>query len=395
MKTRCKNVKLDYEFISYWTYDFLKGDYKRSRPAKWKRRDFQRMISQINSVPLKEVRLNVKYHNLPILQEYSDTIALKLYNDISTFLKSGELNIPPIEHFQKFDGLSGKERRCCVMQPYHQLLEYIGLRALNDLFVAKIETYQCASVLNRGQLYGKKAIERWVRKEKLQYYVQCDIVKCFKNLSCDKIIKLLERDISKNKDLIKYISKLLSVYENGMLEIGTILSASLCNYVLSYAYRYSKSITFKRRNKAIPCIKHTLTFMDDFLFVGSNKKELLRAVNETELYLKDFLNLSFHVYKVKNVHEEPIDMMGYVIAYKKTTIRYRIYKRAIRVYIRALNWLKHHVYLCRQIAYRICAYYGYFKHTNSIRISTQLRIPITTLLAKETVAYYSAKETLC
>ncbi len=392
MKTRCKNVKLDYDFIAYWTYDFLHGDYKHNRRAKWLRNDFQRLIANVNEVPIKEVRQLIKYHDTLTLKEYSDKIALEVFNNINSFLLGGELEIPAIDHFMRFDTLSGKQRRCCLMQPIHQIMEYIGLRALSDVFNCKIEYYQCASVLDKGQVFGKQAIERWIRREKLEYYVKCDIVKCFKSLSCKKIIDLLKRDIGKNKDLVRYIEKLLSVYENGMLEIGTILSASLCNYGLSYVYRYSLSITYNRRNKTYQSIKHTLTFMDDFLFMSNNKKQLEKAVKLTEQYLQEILGVSFHEWSVISVSETPIDMMGYVIAYDYTKIRYRIYKRAKRQYVRGANWLKHNDYLNRQRAYKVSAYYGYFKHSNSRKVCKQLDIFPITSKAKKTIAHWSKEE---
>lgn len=392
MKTHCKNVKLDYEFVSYWTYDFLHGDYKRNRRAKWLRRDFQKLIANVNNVPLREVRNLVKYRDTVVLKKYSDKIALQVFNNINSFLLGGNLDIPKIDHFMRFDNLSGKNRRCCLMQPIHQIMEYVGLRALNDVLNAKIEYYQCASTIGKGQVFGKQAIERWIRREKQQYYVQCDVVKCFQSISCKKIVNLLKRDIGKNQDLIKYIEALLSVYDNGMLEIGTILSASLCNYALSYAYRYSHTISYVRRKKSYHSIKHTLTFMDDFLFIGNNKKELAKAVKLTEQFLQGFLNVGFHDWGVQNIHEKSIDMMGYVISYDNTIIRKRIYKRAKRQYVRANNWLKHNIYLSESKSYRVISYYGYFKHSNSRNVSKQLDVHSITSKAKKTIALKCKEE---
>lgn len=69
MKTYCKRKYLiDKEFIQDVVYDFLKGDSKR--PPKWKRKDYQRFISQINSVPLKDVRLAIRTKNIETLKSY-------------------------------------------------------------------------------------------------------------------------------------------------------------------------------------------------------------------------------------------------------------------------------------------------------------------------------------
>ncbi len=407
MKTYCKKIDiLDFDFIADSVFLFFKGD--EVRENKWKRRDFRQLLAQVNNVPVKEIRYALFVGDFALLREYTDNVAKIVQKQIYDLIYNNKsLDLPENGHFTRFDNLSGKVRRCVMMKPIHQVAEFVGLVALQELFDAKIEPYQCASVRGRGQVYGKEAIEKWIRRDKQATdYAKCDIVGCFKHIPVKKIVKMLERDIGKNPFLIKYIDALLSYYENGMLEIGTILSASLCNYMLSYAYRYALTITYKRRNKNIRSVKHTATFLDDFIFIGNNVKELSKAVKKVEKYLKDNFNLEFHEWEVLNVKEHPIDMMGYVISYEVTTIRYRIFKRAKRQYIRANVWLKRRAkdikknknhkkrcnYLCLRIARKIISYFGYFKHSDSESIIKKLNINYLTDMAKKTVAYYDRKE---
>ena len=393
MKTYCKKINiLDYSFVSKCVYEFLKGDSVRDN--KWTRSDFQHLMAEASKVSYSQVKSDVAIRDLETLRMYSDNVANIVYEKIVNLIVFDKpLKLPKIEHFTLHDGLSGKTRDCCKMEPIHQISEYVGLQALQELFNAKIEPYQCASVRGRGQVYGKKAIEKWVRRDKESTkYVQADIIGCFKHISVELVGKMLERDIGKNKNLIKYIKALLSSYKDNKLEIGTVLSASLCNYVLSYIYRYALTITYKRRDKSIRAIKHILFYMDDLFFCGNNKKELKKAIKEVEVYMLKNLDLELHEWTVKDVNEEPIDMMGYIIGFKRTTIRYRIFKRARRQFIRAINWLKHNAYLSLLRARKIIAYFGYFKYSDSDYVSEKLRIKYIVNSAKKSVSFYSKKE---
>lgn len=400
MKTYCKKVDiLDKEFIRDCVFEFFKGD--KVRETKWRRTDFQRLLSNLNQVPVKDIKYAVLVGDRATLREYTNKVADHLHHKIFNLIYKDEpLNLPKFDHFSLHDNLSGKDRRCCKMQPINQVAEYVALCSLQELFHAKIEPYQCASVRGRGQVYGKKAIEKWIRRDKkATKYAKTDVVKCFKTLAVKVVIRLLNKDIRKNPFLIKYVSALLEYYENGMLEIGTVLSASLCNYVLSYVYRYAQSLTYKRRNKNIKIIRHEVFFMDDFLFIGNNERQLDYAVREVSKYMEENLHITLHDWTIEDVRTTPIDMMGFVIAYETTTVRYRIFKRAKRQFIRARNWLNRRIkenkklnrtdnYLCLRIARKIISYYGYFKHSNSVNIRHKLRIDYIVNQAKKTIGYY-------
>lgn len=392
MKTYCKRKYLiDKEFIQDVVYDFLKGDSKR--PPKWKRKDYQRFISQINSVPLKDVRLAIRTKNIETLKSYSNKIANYCYSKINDFLVyDKKLNLPKFDHFTHYDSLSNKERNCVLMQPINQIMEFIALKSLQELFDKKIMPYQMASVRGRGQVKGKEAIEKWIRRDKKsKYYVKLDIVKCFPNLKTDLVMKFLERDIGKNKDLLKFIKELLSYYENGSLEIGTVLSASLCNYVLSYIYRYASNLTYQRRNKNYKCIRHQLFYMDDLFFIGQNKNKLDLAIKDIQSELDSNYNLSIHDYVIYPT-TKPIDMMGYVISYDCTTIRWKIFKRIKRLIYKSYKCLEENTFLALHLARKLTCYWGYIMYTNSHKLMKQLNVKFIFNNAIKTISHYARKE---
>ena len=132
MKTYCKKVDiLDKEYIRNCVYDFFKGD--SVRETKWRRSDFQRLLFTINDIPIKEIKYAVLVGDKATLREYTNKVAdylrLKIFNLI---YKDEPLNLPKFDHFPLYDNLSGKERRCCKMQPINQVAEFVALVSLQE-----------------------------------------------------------------------------------------------------------------------------------------------------------------------------------------------------------------------------------------------------------------------
>ena len=74
---------------------------------------------------------------------------------------------------------------------------------MRSMFEAKIGVFQCASLPKKGQSYGKKYIEKWVREDKTVYFVKGDIMKCFPFLSPhDRGLALERRDIKKSSAIL-------------------------------------------------------------------------------------------------------------------------------------------------------------------------------------------------
>ena len=280
-------------------------------------------------------------------------------------------------------------------------MEFVAIMSIMPMLQSKIMPFQYASIRGRGQLKGMQQIEKWIRRNKrCRYFVKLDIIQCFKSIKVDVIDKFLIRDLNKNRKLVECLIRLIRLYErydknleeliSDGLAIGTPISQWICNYVMSYVYRFIQSMTYTRRNKKYRKIEKQLFYMDDILLLASSRKHMLSAIKDIIRYLNDEIHLQVHDdWHILAVKKHPIDMMGYRIYYSHTEIRPRIFLRARKQYIRSEREIRKAPYLSLCRSKSITAYYGYFKHTNSETASKKYSIKYVTNKAKQTQSHYS------
>ena len=81
-------------------------------------------------------------------------------------------------------------------------------------------------------------------------------------------MRLLRRDIGKNKILLWFLGALMENYPGGHLCIGGYLPAWLFNYVMSYVLRYLLSLESTRRGVKTKMVQAVVCFADDFTMFG-------------------------------------------------------------------------------------------------------------------------------
>lgn len=398
MKTYCKKVDItNSDIVSIWIFDYLHGD--NNRPPKWSRRDYQVFMVQWSCYTLGEIKLAIKYQNHNVLMEICKDIA----QEVCCRIRRRDLRLTPIRFFKRIDGISGKEREISHESVMQQIMDAVAVTALMPLFKAKIMPHQYASVKKRGQVAGKSKIEKWLRRDKrCRVYGKADVTKCFQSLSRRVIMRLLRRDIRKNELLLWFVNELLSTYwkiENGVvvmlgLVIGTLLSQWLCNYALSYLYRFIQSLTRvqhrRGQTRTVKLVFHILFYMDDILLIGSRAADIQSALRKAAVWAKRELGVKLHDnWKLLDLKRHTIDMMGYVVGYKCTTVRARIFLRARRHYLRAGVWLRHNLHLTLRRARDIVCYYGYFKYSDSVKIKAKLDVENIFVKAKQDISYYA------
>ena len=139
-------------------------------------------------------------------------------------------------------------------------------------------------------------------------------------------------------------------------------------------------------------VRHILFYMDDFILLGTREADLKMAMRMTIAYAEKALLLRVHDdWKVYKVADTPIDMMGYRVGYRKTTIRGRIFIRARRRFLRAERWLRKHRFLRLVLAKKITCYWGYFKASDSDRVCGKLKAYATVPAACNCVSYFDIK----
>lgn len=392
MKRYLKKFDLSLEFVKYSIYDCLNG--ATSGNQRWTRTDTSQFIAEyvqkmaiqnhwvVTSVRKLEKRIReIARSDRTKLYFIVDYIAEQMYLEI----KERRIKLEPIKFEDRYDSISKKTRRIGISSMKQQCYDYIMVNACKEMFLAKIGHYQCASLKNKGQVFGKNAIETWIRTNpnKCKWVFKCDIKKFYPSVDHNIIKKYLDRDI-KNDDVKYGIYTLIDTYDEGLC-IGSYLCQYLANYFLSYAYHFVTEMLYtERRGKRQNLIHHALFYMDDILLLGSSKKNVKMASKRLEEYLNKELGLKLKsTYQLFPLDSRPIDMMGYRIYTYKTTIRKRIFNRANKVYVKMKN-PKNEMKLSD--AYKVVAYNGYIKHSFSKKYSKKVKLNKTVKKAKEVIS---------
>ena len=378
MKRYLKDFKLTVDFVESAIYDCLNS--RGNSKKRWKRMDVAYFLSDYlilfnRSRGLSRHDLANYIHDYIISHKDFKMAFTRLIHDIAVSIyyeiDTQSITLEPIKYIDKVDASSGKVRKIGLASIKQQVYDYIVVKACNRMFLNKIGTYQCASIKGRGQIYGKKAIEKWVRKnpKSCKLVWKGDVKKFYPSVPHDRLKELLRRDI-KNDTVIYILFTLINTYDIGLC-IGSYLSKSLANYYLSYAYHYLGEKCFKIRKKRdgtvkrVRLISHLLFYMDDVVIFSPSKKDLKLCIKALNKYLCVQLGL-----KIKSneqlfkLDSRPIDMMGYRIYTDKTTIRKRIFKRANKM---ICKYRSPETNMPVKDAKSIMAYKGYFDNSNSIK----------------------------
>lgn len=379
MKTYCKPATVnieDWHFNEIAVVDCFKN--KRSR------NDFQRLLCKTGTITKREIAEDRLSGDLKRILEAETAVAKKLTQRII----NRDLQLKPIRQFQRIDGLTQKLRDICQESPEQQVFEYIGVNALKPLFRAKIMPIQYGSIPKKGGVAGKRKIERLLRK-KFQgkvVAVKGDVTKAYPSVTVPIVMEMLRRDIGKNKVLLWFLGALMSNYPGNHLCIGGYLPAWLFNYVMSYVLRFLYEQAQIRRGKRNRLVYAIVCYADDFSIYGDVSK-LKKAMKKATTWAYDKFGLKnkdiWQFYQIASFEEERenhkarkngskkrtpgVDMMGYVVRRKYTTIRGRVYRRIRRQVLRAWMDYKTMGFVPWWRACRIAAYKGWVKYSNSLK----------------------------
>lgn len=391
MKRYLSKFDLSYEFVKYSIYDCLDGT--TSGKQRWTRHDtscfiaeyVQKWVSQYTSdippahILAKRIR-KIARTDRTVLHKMVDYIAKEMYLEIINH----NIQLSPIVYEERYDTSAKKMRNIGIASMKQQCYDYIAVNACKKMFLAKIGHYQCASLSEKGQIFGKNAIETWIRTNPKQckWVFKCDIKKFYPSVNHNIIKKYLRRDI-KNDRVLYLLYTLIDTYDEGLC-IGSYLSQFLANYFLSYPYHYvSEMLYTTRRDNRINLVNHVLFYMDDILLLGSSKKNVKKASKLLEEYLNNMDLKLKPSYQLFPLDSRPIDMMGYKIYTYKTTIRKRIFDRANKVYLKAK---RNKFELTLEDAYKVVSYHGYFKHSWSKKYFKKVKLKKTLKNAKEVIS---------
>ena len=316
MKRYCKNVDItDRDFISIAVRDCIK--------KKLSRKDTIELFCQYSGLPYNAIHRIVK---CDYSKGYIDGLIETVIDGIRQEIIYQSYVVKPIHYQTKIDGNSGKVRQIGIQDVKQQLYDYIAAYGLWELFTAKIGYYQCSALENKGQIFGVKALKKWVDDHHIRYAIQSDIRHFYDTIDIDVLKDMLRRDV-KNEPLLHLTFFLIDTFDKG-LAIGSYLSQLLACYYLSLAYHYVTEQCYRiRKHKdgtqsRVNLVEHALWFADDCILLGSNLKDLKKAHKLYAQFCMDKLHIEVKPdIKIIDLRTEYIDIMGYKVSRKNVTIR--------------------------------------------------------------------------
>ena len=108
-----------------------------------------------------------------------------------------ELRYIPLERKPKIIYEHGKERKIYMPEIHEQWLHHIIILILAPIIMATSYEFSCGSFPGRGAHYGKRQIERWLRKDTkgMKYFLKIDIRHFYNNIRVDILFKELKTRI--------------------------------------------------------------------------------------------------------------------------------------------------------------------------------------------------------
>jgi hypothetical protein len=251
----------------------------------------------------------------------------------------------------------GKERKTYSPNIWEQWVHHIVAQVLAPIITKHAYRYSCGSMPKRGSLYGKRHMERLIRKG-FRYFAKLDVRHFFDSVRLDIAIRELEELI--DDSWFMYLLRRIFLQFRKGLPLGFYISQWLANFVL------------RRVDAAILAAAPGgyVRYMDDMVLTDNNKRKLHRivgimakALGRLRLKLKGNRTVARFIYKKKDEKTtgRPIDFMGFLFTRKNTILRKSIMIRATRFARRLSRAAK----VAPRQALSMVSRAGWFKHTDT------------------------------
>lgn len=262
---------------------------------------------------------------------------------------------------QIYDGITRKKRVIIVPKYYEQVVHHMVVNTLRPIIEHGMYEHSYASIPGRGAHQGKKAIEKWIRRDpkNCKYCLKMDIRKFFDSIPHDILLKKM-RDRIHDERFMEILEEIISVTDRG-LPLGFYTSQWLSNWYLQDLDHY-----IKEQLRA----PHYIRYMDDMVVFGSNKRKLHRMRIDIDEYLQTHLGLqlkdNWQVFRFDYIRAgkhrgRMLDYMGFRFYRDRTTMRRSIMLKATRKARRVGRKEKPTVFEIRQML----SYIGWIGCTNA------------------------------
>jgi retron-type reverse transcriptase len=242
------------------------------------------------------------------------------------------------------------------------------------------DSYACRK--DKGTHKACLRLKRFINKySSNDYFMKCDITKYFYSIDHQKL-KLLIRNKIKDKDVLWLIDKIIdSHYEELLLShinnpfcdkqkkgipIGNLMSQLFANV-------YLNELDYFAKHKLK--IKDYIRYVDDFVILGKNYKEIRANLSKIKEFLSKDLFLKLEEKKIQiNKISFGVDFVGYVCFKRYIKVRTRNYRRFIRKLRVKISAYYFGELSLEKLESSFTSYIGHLGHTNSQRIKENIEI---------------------
>ena len=295
----------------------------------------------------------------------------KIIYKLRKLLIEKKINLPLHYGIDINDGISAKER--IIVKPalvYDLILQWAVILVMQEYMQKGMYEWSCGSVKERGAIYGKRYLFRYIKNnpKNVKYCAKGDIYHFFQSIPIENFKSMLDSKF-RDKEFLEVVFKILDCniieYHGKKIDIGLPIGFYTSQH---FANWYLQGLDhFIKEQLHIKCY---VRYVDDFVMLGNNKKQLHKALEAISIYLesiglklKDNYQVFRFIYTDKNGKERGrfIDFMGFKFYRDKVIIRRKLFFKMMRKF-KAVSKLKTiDIHSARQVA----CYMGYIKHTNS------------------------------
>lgn len=378
---------------------------------KWRRRDVVSFIEEWTGrsrLELARDELERGALSYGLKYEILDELALTVEDMVGDIVRGIDPDFDPVRNQLRPDGNTGKIRNIALLCIRHQILGHVVKLGIEPLLRARLLPTQHASIPEKGQTGLARQVKRMLnRKLGIQYAIKTDCTGAYASVQYSVITDIFRKEIPRARWIFPCMRILERYAPGGHLIIGGYLDAWLFNFVMSYALRYVLTLNKSRRGNRVPLVIRAVTFMDDLLLLGRNRRALLVAVERLKEWMFNNFGMSLHAttdpLRIFSIEEEKarkhrhgagrgcpaVDMGGYLIHRTYITLRKRNAPKIIRCFDRAWAEYKRTGTIKRQRACQIIARNGMVKNSNSFILSEKHHAAELMRVARRVQGYWS------
>ncbi len=223
-----------------------------------------------------------------------------------------------------------KTRRISKSAFRDRIVHHALVRIIEPIFEKRFIHDSCANRIGKGNLFALRRFDKFKRKvskngTKEAFCLKADIKHYFDEVNHEILINMIKRNIIDEK-VISLIKKILHNISNSQTGRGMPLG-NLTSQFFANVYLNELDYFVKHELKA----KYYIRYVDDFVILYENKKQLVKWKEQIDRFLREKLKIELHTQKSRIISlSKGIDFVGFRNFYYFKLLRKRNIKKMSR-----------------------------------------------------------------